>query len=86
MSINDPMTLSNSHLPDCFRYPSQFSHEVKVCICDRLRAAEQRGFHRGYKTAVDYWRTVSTRYGKRKYREGRGDAARDVETIQLHMW
>ena len=47
-----------------------------------VEEVERQGFHRGYRTAVDYWRTVSTRYGKRKYREGREDAARDVEALR----
>lgn len=51
-----------------------------------VEEAEQRGFHRGYRTAVDYWRTVSTRYGKRKYREGREDAARDVEAMRPRLY
>jgi len=104
MSINDPMMESKHHLPECpFAHPRMAEFQVPLCICDRLRAAEQRaiaamrepgrvrvlveeaeqrGFHRGYRTAVDYWRTVSTRYGKRKYREGREDAARDVEALR----
>ena len=51
-----------------------------------VEEAEQRGFHRGYRTAVDYWRTVSTRYGKRKYREGREDAARDVAAMRPRLY
>lgn len=67
----------SDHLPEC-TLPKGHGD----CICGELREAEQRGFHRGYRTAVDYWRTVSTRYGKRKYREGREDAARDVEALR----
>lgn len=51
-----------------------------------VEEVERQGFHRGYRTAVDYWRTVSTRYGKRKYREGREDAARDVAAMRPRLY
>ena len=94
MSVIDPMMESKHHLPECTLpkgHGDCICGELRAAEQRAIAAmrepgrvrvlveeAEQRGFHRGYRTAVDYWRTVSTRYGKRKYREGREDAARDV--------
>lgn len=48
MSVNGPMMESKHHLPECYQaQPATFDYEGD-CICDRLRAAEQRGYSRAW--------------------------------------
>jgi hypothetical protein len=51
------------------------------CICDRISKAEVRGFHRGYPAGVEWYKTVTVSYGKRKYAEALYDVRMAVEKL-----
>ena len=72
------------HEPEC---PIQGDRTAQyfACICPELRAAELRGFHRGYSSGVEWYKSVALSYGKRKWNEALWWAERAVDALPAEI-
>ena len=68
--------IMNSHLPECI--VPDFDNERWICICNHLRACEERVFEAAYQAGKSYGLTVNG------YTRGLNAAREAVEAMDLH--